>query len=505
VTRFRIRLVAGLFSLGIAAVQLSWLAVIPPFGGMDEFDHAYRAASVARGHFADQQPSPDARGELIPVPPDIVAAAHHRCSILKYTDPGNCEAQSAPDSEGDVLVASAASRYNPIYYAVVGTAARPFTGDTALYVMRLVTALLSDVLLAMAVLVSLRCARSWWPVAALMVAITPVALYASIVAAPNALQIAAGLLMWSAGLALATGVGLSERAERRVLLAFGAAVSTTLVTHTTGPLWVALSLGALGVVAGRDRIADVFRRARRTVLVAGTVVAGAAAFALAWIVLQRPNDPTAEAAGYAAPRASDLVSEMGLWVMQTVGGIPFRNDPPPLIVFAIAFLAFAGLVMLALRLGDRRTRTVVLGVAALTTLVPLVLTLATWSSVGPMWQGRYTLPLSVGIPLLAGWSLDRRARSGRVRTWAPVACCTALAAFLAVEVISQAHVRAAIEGPQWSPLDGVHPPALLFVGGVAAASLASVALALLIIGPSSVRLPDQTRAVPRPDRSEVTA
>ena len=40
---------ATLLALALLALQASWVLTVPPFRGIDEFDHAYRAAAVAHG------------------------------------------------------------------------------------------------------------------------------------------------------------------------------------------------------------------------------------------------------------------------------------------------------------------------------------------------------------------------------------------------------------------------------------------------------------------------
>src|SRR6478672_1363691 len=127
----------SLVLLGVIVLQFAWLMALPAFHGMDEFDHAYRAASVARGHWGPGREAPgDGRGQLIRVPLDIVTEAHDACAGLEYTGPDNCRPVSPVDARDQVAVASAAATYNPVFYAVVGLAALPFDGNNALLAMR---------------------------------------------------------------------------------------------------------------------------------------------------------------------------------------------------------------------------------------------------------------------------------------------------------------------------------------------------------------------------------
>ncbi len=153
-------------------LQAAWILTVPPFRGSDEFDHAFRAAAVARGQWVAGDVAEDGRGQLVVVPGSIVEAAHAQCEARDYTGPDNC----SPVSElpgGEVEVASAASSYHPAFYWVVGTVALPFEGAGALYAMRIATALLSLMFVALAVWAVAKLPGRW-PMAGLVLATTPV-------------------------------------------------------------------------------------------------------------------------------------------------------------------------------------------------------------------------------------------------------------------------------------------------------------------------------------------
>ena len=129
---------------------------MPPFAGSDEFDHAYRAAAAARGQWAiDPVDATRGTGAFVTVPADIVEAARSECQHLRYTKDHDCIGK--PASDGNVVVASGAGRYHPLFYAVIGTAAKPFDGAAALYAMRIATALLA----AAFVWIAVRAAATW--------------------------------------------------------------------------------------------------------------------------------------------------------------------------------------------------------------------------------------------------------------------------------------------------------------------------------------------------------
>ena len=162
------RFVGGIL-LGLAILQALWIVTVPPFRASDEFDHAYRAAAVARGQWEATDPAADGRGTLVSVPADLVTAAHAQCADLSYTGHDNCNPAQRND-DGTVLVASGAGAYNPVYYWVVGTIARPFEGAAALYAMRVASAALCLLFMGLAAwALSLRRRGAWsgagrcWP------------------------------------------------------------------------------------------------------------------------------------------------------------------------------------------------------------------------------------------------------------------------------------------------------------------------------------------------------
>ena len=153
-----------LLSLGTLLLQCAWILTVPPFRGIDEFDHAYRASSVAHGHWIpDRIAAENGRGDVIAASRSIVEAAYAECNALPYTGSDNC---SAIEDRGDgtVTVASAAARYHPLFYWLIGKPSMNFEGATALYVMRGVSAVMCAAFLGAAAFVLGLWSRTTWPI-----------------------------------------------------------------------------------------------------------------------------------------------------------------------------------------------------------------------------------------------------------------------------------------------------------------------------------------------------
>ena len=398
----------ALVLLGMLILQAAWIIAVPPFRGIDEFDHAYRAAAVARGEWLAEGTPEHGRGGLVTVPPDIVRAAHAQCSALPYTGHDNCNPAQVL-SGGQVRVASAASRYNPVFYWVVGTVARPFHGDAALYVMRATSALLCAIGLAVAAWLISRRTSTLWPKAGLLLAVTPVFAYSTVLPAPNGLEMVSGLVLWCALLTL----GQHQRRGDGWLIGWAVGASLCLVTlRSLGPVFEILIVCCVLIVRRRQLRAIWSMHARLlTIGIALTTLVTVAS--VWWILVQAPlglggaSDGSHSDASYVS---SLRVLPIGLF--QTVAAFPLRNERAPIFVYGVYLILVAAIFLVALRKSRGTLRQgLVLGLL-LSQLVPLVLTVASIRSVGLVWQGRYGLAFVAGLTVLAGVALDRvRARS----------------------------------------------------------------------------------------------
>ena len=394
-----------LLAFGMLLAQSGWLLSVPAFRGPDEFDHAYRAAAVARGEWAPSgRQAENGRGELLTVPQALVEAASPECRAAGYTGRDNCT-PVARHTDGSVEVAGAAARYHPAYYWLVGKAAGSDDGTTMLYKMRIVSMLLSVALVSLSGWAVSLWARTRWPLAALLACLSPVVVYSSIVVAPNAVEILAALSLWLSLLGL-TRRDLSMSVERALLWASVPAAVVLATVRTLGIGWLALCVLASAAVLSRG-LPAVVRRNRSTVVICSSVVLLAVAAGGTWLRFAAPNRPEEHLDNPDAVAGSLI--QLPVWVLQTISAAPGRTDPAPVLVYLLCGAVIGSLVVTGLRFGDRRLRLVLTCVGVLSLAGPLVVTLLTYRDVGVVWQGRYGMPLSLGVILLAGLALDRPA------------------------------------------------------------------------------------------------
>ncbi len=381
-------------------LQAAWILTMPPFRGIDEFDHAFRAAAVARGEWVAGDPAEDGRGQLVTVPRSLVEAAHGQCAALPYTGPENCSPVESV-SDGNVTVASSAASYHPAFYWVVGTAALPFDGAASLYAMRIASALLSLLFIGLAAW-ALAKLPGRWPLAGLILATTPVFVYSTTIAAPNGVEMSAGMALWGTLLALMHG---QRRAPESRLLWAAIACAITLGTlRVLGPVFIVM---IVVTVASLDwgAVRDMVKRHRSTVLV-GSVLIGASVLGQAlWMF----DSVAQEVAGDATdnPKTFNSVNIV-VWPLQTIAAFPLRDQAGAPVIYLVVVAVVGAMLIAACRGGASRLRVVTLTSLVVTLAFPFVFTLATLDSIGNIWQGRYVLPYGVGFLLLAGYALGRR-------------------------------------------------------------------------------------------------
>ena len=396
-----------LFMAGTLLVQLAWIWAVPPFRGIDEFDHSYRAASVAEGFWSPKWTEvPDGRGVLLPVPEELVIDAQDVCTSYEYVGRANCQAVSKLD-RGLVTVASAAGRYNPVFYWVVGTPSRLASGSMALYIMRATSALICSLLVAIAAWAIGRWAKTGWPLVSLALALTPVTLYGFMLPAPNGVEMAAALCLWSGLLGLASSSTRHEHVRAYIVVSTLGAVVLVGV-RTLGPLWLLLILLVGLVVPGPARFRRTVLASRRSALLSCAIVGAATTAAALWSLDARPN--TLEKVPYVPGNPwTKSAAQVPLWFLQSIAAFPTRGEQAPSVVYASAAVVFIAFLVFAIRAASFKNRAVIATLCFLSLGLPYAFTVITYHGAGAIWQGRYTLPLSFGVVLVAGYALDAAA------------------------------------------------------------------------------------------------
>ena len=293
-------------------------------------------------------------------------------------------------------------RYPPLYYAVVGLPSLVSASDAAIYAMRLVSGLLTAVLLGLSIALITTWSSRRLLLLAVTVAATPMLLVFGSTVNPSGLEMSAALCTWTGLLIL-----VLEHAERPPASLVAACTATSAVmalSRTLSPLWlvlIAVFVAALRPAAVRSLAAD--RRVR-----IGSVAAAASIVVAVVYVLWADSLNVLPVGGVVSPNTPIpglvglALGHTGALIPQFAGAFGWEFANPPLAGIALLTTAVGALVLGGIVTGARR-EVVVLAALVVTALVlPLFIMVSQANKDGIVWQARDGFPLYGGVILVAG-------------------------------------------------------------------------------------------------------
>lgn len=474
--------------LPLAAVCLAWTFATPLFASPDEQAHLDKAGALLRGQLAGPQ-VPTAVGNVVQVRvPRALDDLGKRASCFWHKE--NVTARCAvrpPRRSGSVKVGIFAGKYPPTYYLLVGLPSRFWISDRALYLMRVLSALIGSAFLASAFMSAQRLGR--WAVLGVAAAVTPMAIYLTSVLNPSGLEITSGVALWASVVALARARAIDTRLVVRATIAWVACVDTRSLTVAM----VGFALVALPLMADASRRRELLATPARRLCCALVVLAGAAS--VLWTVtLGRFT----RAAFLPHISFTFLAGVQRTWQLfrQSVAEFGLLEVRVMLAVFV--FLAMWLIMMVVgLRVSRPRDSLIIIGLAVVSILFPIFVSMAQPVPILTAWQGRYSLPMWAGVPILAG---AVAATSGkRLRgAWSRLLAYGFAATFGVAQLAGFAAAsRRYTVGADGKLLYFVHPvwtgpvaPALVLVVAVVGIGTLARAVARTGFGPSSARVPD---------------
>lgn len=479
----------------MTAASAGWALCTPLFTSPDESAHVVHAAAVVRGQLTGttiERPG-EYYTSLTGVRLPGYYADGERTAECMGGRPGASAACSPgfADSPGAVTtVTTSVGRYPPLYYVLVGAPSLVLDGSAAVLGMRLASAVVGAAAIAGALTSLLSAfgrrgqAGPW--LAGGLLAATPMTVFLVGTVNPSGFETALGLLVWAVLLPVALVPGKVD-VRARFLGGVGAAAGLLMVRPSSPVLaaLIALCLLVLSTRPARRRVVEALRG--RGWLLPTAIAAAASAATLAWLVVVRPTDslggdpdPKLDSPARALAGAA---AASGKYLQQQVGVFGWLDTPAPLATWLPWAASLAALVMTALALGRRRRALVVL--AVLTLVVPAVTQVPTAADLGLIWQGRYLLPLSVGVPLLAVAALtSTRLGEHAARSLAPwVVGASALAQVSALAWVLWRYGWGLKQLPLlspagWTPVVGAFPALGIGVAGI----LTATAAVLLVPG-----------------------
>ena len=471
-----------------------WSVATPLMASPDEPVQVAKAAAVVRGEFTGHWVGgPSSPTGIVTIPAAYAGlGVLVRCYQFKPNVPASC-APAYRSSGGSVEDAIYDARYPPLYYMIVGLPSLLTDSATGIYLMRLVSAALNALFLALAVMAAVTWCRSRLLLAGVIVAATPSALFFAGVVNPTGLETSAAICLWTSGLILGRE-RLRDPPPGLVAVVAGSA-GVEALTRPLSPFWVVLTLLAAVAVAEWGGLRS-FARTRAAKLGAGfTAICGA--LGTAWIVIEHslnvvpPSAPVPLSVGEGRLLVLAFV-RTATYFTEMVSRFGWLAAPSP----SVTYIAWAGLLgallLLALASGAVRRCAVLLLLIAAVVVVPMLISIGQAHRLGITWQGKDTLPLAVGVHILAASMMANsglsEVRIFRARFVAAVAATAGIATLVALWGDLR---RNAVgdNGPDLSFLHAAWQPPLGIAGvlvfGLLATGALTVVLALLGLPPDA--------------------
>ncbi len=468
------------FAVAFALVFLNmaaWSLATPLFSGPDEGDHIVHAAAVVRGEFIGS-PNPGSSFTSVTVPALMAEGVLHRPCFIYHTGvPASC-ARPLSTNTMPVVANTAAGRYPPLYYAVVGLPSLVTVSTTGLYLMRLVNGVMCALFIALAAV----CVTTWskrsFLLVGVLLALTPMVVYLGGVVNPNGPEVCEAVCVWISGLVIVLeGEGAPPRG---LVVIFTVSTGALVLTRGLSPLWGVLILVILGFLAGRGRARDLMRM--RPLKISLGIITACGIAAVAFIVAAHSNGLAQSGTLLPAHETAldtffNVFGQSGSWLQQMIGVFGFLDTPAPFVTFLTWYAAIGFIVLLALSTSAPRGAIALLGLVAIVVFVPVVIADHEVHRFGLVWQGRYILPMAVGIPILSAALIDAVGAIARFRVRISVIFCICIGiADFAAFWTSQRRYASGLPGPI-DPAHGTWGPPL---GNNLMAIWSLVATALLV-------------------------
>jgi hypothetical protein len=173
--------------------------------------------------------------------------------------------------------------------------------------------------------------------------------------------------------------------------------------------------------------------------------------------------------------AASILGNTGGWIQQMIGVFGWLDTLSPLLTYLFWYAVIGLFVLLALACARRRHAGALVLLMLVVVFAPVAISYGQAHRLGVIWQGRYIMPMAVGVPLMAVALVERAGALRAVRTRVATVVCSVVAC-AAFAAFAQALRRYAVgvKGPI-DYLRGAWQPPL---GATALTVAALVALAL---------------------------
>lgn len=398
--------VFGVFLLSFS----TWSLLTPLMAVPDEPAHTLKAASIWQGDLRGDVKEVDSGNPDIPIPmimdevdvPQTYADLNEvpGCYAFQPEQSADCSPGISTDRRSTQAMTSA-GRYPPTFYAVVGWPSSVFSADIGVYLMRLTSALVSAALVASAFVALRLLVRPAAAFAALSVASVPMLHFLAGSVNPNGVEIAAALAFWCAAFAAVTFVRRGTALPPSLCTIYVASGVALVLSRALSPVFAAFIVAWSLLMVGWPDVLRVVRH--RTWWLLNVPVGVTALLSGVWVIV---SDGLGGMFGGKIPVGQNtivfLTGRVDDYLLQSVAIFGWMdNGPLSLVTFSWLF-AVTALVTMGLLTARRRWNLVVLMSLCLAgAMLPVIMQASTAAENGVAWQGRYGLPVLVGIPVLA--------------------------------------------------------------------------------------------------------
>ena len=460
------------FVLSFVAIGC-WSLASPLVAAPDEQAHIIRADALDHGELGTRT-SPDDRVLVtVKVAASIDESKYWMsCWQFHATVPATCS-PVWPRSEQPVFTTTHVGHYPPLYYALVGTGSFVSQEPSGIYAMRIISAGLSALMLALCAYAIVKWSQRRYIVAGIFVCLTPITLFLASTVNPSGFEIITAICLWT--LAMILALEYPTNPPRALLALIGVTASVLALVRGLSPLWVAL-VGLTILLLIGPRLALRLLRDRRDVRMTGYVVGASGILATLWIFTQGtlnvlPSHVVVDPAT-SAINTLHLVADHGYqWLREGVGVLGWLDTPMPLTFYQAWYLILGVVLVVAFLRAPRRQWTWLIVLCVASYLIPVLIISHQAKVDGIVWQGRDGMPLAVGAFILAASLWGPRA-GGQItrRTVASLIIATACGLDIFAFYLNLRRYAVGISGPRlfflhhqgWSPPTGQLPTLVVY-------------------------------------------
>jgi hypothetical protein len=462
--------------VAVGAALVAWSLATPLMAAPDEPAQVVQAAAIVRGQFDEPVTVHAATGELAVVNVPQWASAglsEPGCYAFNSKVAASCAPKLSSKTE-TVQATTQFSNYPPLYYFMVGLPTLALAGSQAVYAMRILGDIVNAGLIALGLFLLIRYHPRRLTNVGAMIALSPMVFFVLAVVNSSGLEIAAAFATWSGGLCVVEWRPVPKP------LAIWTTISLVLLilSRPISPVNAAVIIVVLMVLVGWRRVRDSLRD-RTILLMSSLTLASIIAVGVLLLVVGAPH-----LLGYPEKPALSLADSIWLTLRQTgtrlgecIGKFGWLDTPVPLFVTVVWGAACGAVIAVGLALSSRCRRALPL-LAVLILLIPIVFESPRIDSVGLFWQGRYWLPVVIGLPLVASALHGAHRSSWLTSPLRSVAVLVGLACGGALLIVAQVvafltalhRYETGLGAPsgtpiRWSPPGGESAVVILFIAG----------------------------------------